>query len=66
MAWDDNLSNLNRVLAELYPDENETHRIVDDAGLTRSRVAFNPRAIDNWHAILVEADNQDKVALPPG
>ena len=62
MAWDDNLSNLNRVLAELYPDVNETHRIVDDAGLTRSRVAFNPRAIDNWHAILAEADKQGKVA----
>ena len=61
MAWNENLTNLNYVLAGLYPLTSDSYRIVDLAGLNRSHVAFQPRAIDNWWAILDEADKRGKV-----
>lgn len=62
MAWNSNLTNLNYVLAGLYPLPEEARRIVDIAGLPQAFIRFNPAAIDNWHAILNQADRRDKVA----
>lgn len=62
MAWDENLTNLNDVLAGLYPLTTDSIRIVDDAGLPKVLIAFQPRAIDNWHAILDEANKRGKVS----
>src|SRR5260370_41018765 len=61
MAWNDNLTNLNDVLAGLYPLLSDSYRIVDAAGIPKAFVAFQPRAIDNWHAVLDEANNREKV-----
>jgi V8-like Glu-specific endopeptidase len=33
----------------------------DEAGIPKAFVAFQPRAIDNWHAILDEANKREKV-----
>ncbi len=61
MAWTENLTNLNHVLAGLYLFPQESLRLVDAAGLPKAHIAFQPRAIDNWHAILTEAERRDKV-----
>ncbi|MDX6501473.1 MAG: hypothetical protein QOG23_4733 [Blastocatellia bacterium] len=62
MAWNENLTNLNDALSGLYPLTVDSIRIVDAAGLPRGFIAFQPRAIDNWHAILDEANKRDKVS----
>jgi hypothetical protein len=62
MAWNANLTNLNDVLAGLYPALDESYRIVEIAGLNRTQIRFSAKALDNWYAILREADNQGKVA----
>lgn len=51
------------VLAQLYPDKASASRIAKDAGIPIALVALNDRAIDNWHAILQEAEKQDRLAL---
>lgn len=49
------------VLAKFYPDETGARRVVDDAGLNASNIAFNPRAKDNWHTILQEAQKTNQI-----
>ncbi len=61
MAWNERLTNLNDVLAGLYPLTRESLRVVDAAGLPKAHIAFQDKAIDNWHAILVEASRRKKV-----
>ncbi len=61
MPWDENLINLNYVLAGLYPVTRESYRIVEAAGLPKIHIAFQDRAIDNWYAVLDEADKRGKV-----
>src|SRR5215217_7306995 len=53
---------LNHVLAGIYPFVDDSYRIVDAAGIPKTHVAFQRRAIDNWYQILLEADKRDKVA----
>ncbi|NTU50201.1 MAG: hypothetical protein HGA87_04840, partial [Desulfobulbaceae bacterium] len=61
MAWDENLTNLNYVLAGLYPLTRDAIRIVDMAKLPKIHIAFSDKGIDNWHAILDEANKRSKV-----
>ncbi len=61
MAWNERLTNLNDVLAGLYPLTRESLRVVDAAGLPKAHIAFQDKAIDNWHAILLEAARRGKV-----
>lgn len=61
MAWNENLTTLNKLLADLYPLTSESYRIVDYAKLRRSHVGFQDKAVDNWYAILSEADKNDKI-----
>src|SRR5262245_38800613 len=61
MAFDENLTNLNYVLAGLYPLTSESYRIVEAAGLPKTHIAFQPNAIDNWYAILDQAAKRGKV-----
>jgi hypothetical protein len=61
MPWDASLTALNYVLAGLYPTVEESYRVVDEASIPRSFVAFQRRAIDNWHQILVEAAKREKL-----
>ena len=51
---------LRNILAQLYPDERSARRIVADAGLKEMSIEFSSRAIDNWHAILTEANKSGK------
>jgi V8-like Glu-specific endopeptidase len=61
MPWNENLTNLNHVLAGLYPIMSDSYRIVEDAGLPRTQIPFRARAIDNWYEILSEADKRGKL-----
>lgn len=62
MAWNDELTQLNDVLAGLYFMTRDSLRVVDNAGLPKAHIAFRDKAIDNWHQILLEADRRGKVA----
>lgn len=46
---------LRNTLATLYIDEASTRRVISDADLDERRIAISSRAINTWHAILVEA-----------
>lgn len=61
MTWNDQLTNLNHVLAGLYPAMVESYRVLDTAGIPKAYIEFSTRSIDNWHAILSEAKKRDKV-----
>ena len=61
MGWDEKLTALNHVLANLYPIQKESLRVVNEAGLRPAYIQFSSKAIDNWHSILVEASNTGKV-----
>lgn len=52
---------LRAILAELYSEKRQAIRVVDDAGLLKSNITFSDRAVDNWHYILQEAENQQKL-----
>ncbi len=62
MAWNEELTRLNEVLAGLYFMTRDSLRVVDNAGLPKAHIAFQDKAIDNWHQILLEADRRGKVA----
>lgn len=49
------IRNLRYILATIYDNEITARRVAQDAGLDLTQIAFSPRAIDNWHAILSEA-----------
>ena len=53
---------LRDVLAELYGDEASARRIAAQAHLDVGHIAFGPRALDCWHAILTEAVRSGQVA----
>lgn len=55
------LSELRNVLANLYSDEPSMRRIIADSALDSSRILLNSTAINNWHAILTEAEKIGQV-----
>ncbi|MBV7326992.1 hypothetical protein KFU94_01765 [Chloroflexi bacterium TSY] len=55
------LISLRTILADLYPTENDTRRVVADAGLNARNIEFSSHATNNWHAILVEAQNSSQI-----
>ena len=56
------LRQLCALFAELYPDRASAIRVAEDAGIPVGMVALNDRALDNWHAILKEAQKRDRLA----
>ena len=63
MAWDQTLTSLNRTLAELYPEASQARRLAQVAGVPIAQIAFNARSLDNWYAVLVEAEHQGRVLV---
>lgn len=55
------LADLRGVLAMLYPDETSIKRIVTDAGIPLSAIAFSGSATNSWYAVLAEAEKLHKV-----
>jgi V8-like Glu-specific endopeptidase len=52
MAWSPTLTNLNDVLADLYPTVKESRRIVACAEMPAAQIAFDDMAVVNWFNIL--------------
>jgi hypothetical protein len=61
MAWDDRLTRLQRVLAELYPREAEARAVVSRAEVRAGLIVFDSAPLTNWYGILSEADNQGRI-----
>ncbi len=52
---------LRDALAELYPDEPSARRVCRDTGLDVRQISFSTHAVNNWTAILDEAEKQTVV-----
>lgn len=52
---------LQNVLARLYADEASVRRVADQAGIGLARVRLGNGALDNWHAVLAEAQRVEAV-----
>lgn len=61
--WNQQLTKLNKILANLYPQRDQSIRIVATAGLPQGNIPFKDAALDNWYNILNEANKRDKVNL---
>ncbi|MDI3292045.1 trypsin-like peptidase domain-containing protein [Polyangium sp. 15x6] len=60
MTWDQpRLTNLRKILAPLYPREAAQRRIVHEAGLDETLIAFDPSAANTWSEILKHASHRD-------
>jgi len=62
MAWNQMLTNLRDVLADLYYTQELARRVVEAAGLKPGYIDLEGDAITRWHNILREADRRNKVA----
>lgn len=56
------MTQLNDVLADLYPTVEESRRIAKEAGINAGLVAFSNQALVNWFNILEEARKQSPLA----
>jgi V8-like Glu-specific endopeptidase len=61
--WNQQLTALNKILASLYPQKDQSIRIVDMAALPQGNIAFKDAALDNWYNIIKEANKHNKVNL---
>lgn len=62
MAWNQMLTNLRDVLADLYYTQELARRVVEAAGLRPAFIDLEGDSITRWHNILREADRRDRVA----
>lgn len=53
---------LRDILVYLYPEETDARRIVNDAGVDAGNISFSAKAINNWTAILLQAQKENKTA----
>lgn len=54
------IANLRDVLATLYADEASIQRVIFDADLNAVHIALGSAAVNNWHAILLEAEKMGR------
>lgn len=55
------LTQLRKVLAKLYSEEADIRRVSADAGIDLTRIALNSTTINNWYAVLGEAEKSGRV-----
>jgi hypothetical protein len=60
MPWQPALNALRDALAELHPTQADWHTLVASAGLDSTRIRFDARMANTWHATLEEAENQGR------
>jgi hypothetical protein len=61
MTGQNRFINLRNSLAALYADEASLRRLLHDAGLDVARVMLTSSALNNWHAILIEAEKSNRL-----
>ncbi len=52
---------LRKVLADLFPNEEDSRMLVDDAGIPKGGIAFDSAARRNWHSIISEAGSRGMI-----
>lgn len=57
------LLDLSRVLAGMFTDEASSIRIIDDAGINRSRIHAEQNSGNRWHAIVREAAKAGMIVM---
>lgn len=60
-AWDETMTTLRDVLADLYPTDADVRRIADEAQVPTRQVKFTGEAITTWHSLLQKAFHLGKV-----
>src|SRR3982750_1865205 len=61
MAWNENYTTLNYLLADLYDERQESKAVAKKAGINTGLIAFFDQPYTNWFNILEGADKQNKV-----
>ncbi|MEW5868130.1 MAG: effector-associated domain EAD1-containing protein [Chloroflexota bacterium] len=61
MPWNPTLTQLQSVLAELYPLDDDVHRLANQAGLPPAYIDFDGPAIQVWHNLLEQAQQRDRL-----
>ncbi|MDQ3015170.1 MAG: serine protease [Bacteroidota bacterium] len=61
MAWNQNLTNLNYLLAGFYPFKSDSLPVAKRAGLNIINIGFHDKAVTNWFYILDEAVKEGRV-----
>lgn len=61
MSWNQNLTNLNYLLAGFYPFKNDSLPIAKKAGLNILTIGFNDKPVTNWFNIIDQAEKENKV-----
>src|SRR5262249_49178746 len=60
--WDaTTLTNLNEILANLYPQDSDARRLATKAGLPTAYITFENKAISTWFHVLEYANPRGKV-----
>jgi hypothetical protein len=52
---------LRKLLADFYPDEASIRRIIADSGMDAASIVLNSSAINNWQAVLTEAEKLGRI-----
>ena len=61
MPWSSSLTTLRNRLAILFPTQEDARRVVEEAQLNPAQIAFDSKAINNWHNILSQAELHNRV-----
>jgi V8-like Glu-specific endopeptidase len=61
MSWNQNLTNLNYILAGNYPFKNDALPVARKAGLNILNIGFNDKPVTNWFNIIDQAEKENKV-----
>ena len=63
MAWNQLLTNLRDVLADLYYTQELARRVIEAAGLKPAFIDLEGDSITRWHNILREADRRQRIGF---
>ena len=53
---------LREILVHLYREQDDAERVAQDAELDISHISFSSKSINNWNAILLQAQKENKTA----
>jgi hypothetical protein len=59
--WTEHHTKLRDALAQLYGEQDDARRIIDQAGLNSTTISFSDKAINNWHEIVRMASAVDRL-----
>jgi tetratricopeptide (TPR) repeat protein len=57
------LTQIRKILAKIYPTENDIRRVLNDIDIDPGRIAFDGKAINIWDNVLQEAKHHGKLSI---